>query len=44
MRFKKPDGKATTVAIGSPYLVDPAEGLVRDIEKLFGRDVVSFRV
>jgi DNA polymerase-3 subunit alpha len=42
--FVRPNGGHTTVAIDRSLSVDPHEGLVRDIEKLFGRDVVSFTV
>ena len=44
LNFVKPDGKRTTVATGNNLLVEPHEGLVRDIEKVLGRDVVSFKV
>jgi DNA polymerase-3 subunit alpha len=44
LNFVKPDGKRTTVATGSNLLVEPHEGLVRDIEKILGRDVVNFKV
>ncbi|MCM8790144.1 MAG: DNA polymerase III subunit alpha [Candidatus Omnitrophica bacterium] len=43
LRFTKPDGNKTLVSIGSNYHVEPHEGLVRDVEKIFGRDVVSFK-
>ena len=43
LNFVKPDGKRTLVSAGAALGVEPHEGLVRDIEKLFGRDVVSFR-
>jgi len=43
LRFVKPGGDKTVVAMGNNYYVEPHEGLVRDIEKIFGRDVVSFR-
>ncbi|MDP2912448.1 MAG: DNA polymerase III subunit alpha [Candidatus Omnitrophota bacterium] len=41
--FMKPDGKRDIVSIDRTLSVEPHEGLVRDIEKIFGRDVVSFR-
>ena len=41
--FSKPDGNRTIVAVGRDLTVEPHEGLVRDIEKIFGRDIVSFR-
>jgi DNA polymerase-3 subunit alpha len=44
LKFIKPDGSRTTVAIGKALSVEPHDGLVRDIEKLFGRDVVNFTV
>ena len=44
LNFVKPDGKRTTVATGRDLLVEPHEGLVRDIEKILGRDVVNFKV
>jgi DNA polymerase-3 subunit alpha len=44
LNFVKPDGKRTTVATGRDLLVEPHEGLVRDIEKVLGRDVVNFKV
>ena len=44
LNFVKPDGKRTTVATARNLLVEPHEGLVRDIEKVLGRDVVSFKV
>ncbi|MDD5423626.1 MAG: DNA polymerase III subunit alpha, partial [Candidatus Omnitrophica bacterium] len=43
LNFKKPDGKRTLVSINRTLAVEPHEGLVRDIEKVFGRDAVSFR-
>ena len=43
LRFVKPDGRKTLLAIGSNYHIEPHEGLVRDVEKIFGQDVVSFR-
>jgi len=43
MTFVKPDGKRTLVSANRTLSVEPHEGLVRDVEKLFGRDVVSFR-
>ncbi len=43
LRFVKPGGDKTVVAMGNNYYIEPHEGLVRDIEKIFGRDVVSFR-
>ncbi len=44
LNFVKPDGKRTTIATGTNLLVEPHEGLVRDIEKILGRDVVNFKV
>ncbi|MDP3804009.1 MAG: DNA polymerase III subunit alpha, partial [Candidatus Omnitrophota bacterium] len=44
LNFKKPDGKRVMLSIGESYSVEPHEGLVRDIEKIFGRDIVSFKV
>lgn len=43
LNFAKPDGGKTLVSIAKNFSVEPHEGLVRDIEKLFGRDVVNFR-
>jgi hypothetical protein len=31
------------MAANNSLAVEPHEGLVRDIEKIFGRDVVSFK-
>ena len=42
--FTKPDGKHTVVSIGRSFTVEPHEGLVRDIEKIFGADAVNFKV
>jgi len=44
LRFVKPDGKKTVVSIGNNLSVEPHEGLSRDIEKIFGSDVVNFKV
>ncbi len=44
LNFVKPDGGRTTVATGRNLSVEPHEGLVRDIEKILGRDVVNFKV
>ncbi|MBI4974921.1 MAG: hypothetical protein HZC19_03885, partial [Candidatus Omnitrophica bacterium] len=44
LTFKKPDGKNVTLSIGKTFSVEPHDGLVRDIEKIFGRDVVTFKV
>ncbi|MDP3791998.1 MAG: DNA polymerase III subunit alpha [Candidatus Omnitrophota bacterium] len=44
LNFVKPDGKRTTVSASQGLLVEPHEGLVRDIEKVLGRDVVNFKV
>ncbi len=44
LRFKKPDGKNVTLSVGDSFCVEPHEGLIRDIEKIFGRDVISFKV
>ena len=43
LNFVKPDGKHTKVAINNTLAVEPHEGLVRDIEKVLGKDVVNFR-
>lgn len=43
LNFVKPDGKKTLLSVGKALTVEPHEGLVRDIEKIFGRDVVNFR-
>jgi len=43
LNFTKPDGGRTVVSITRNFSVEPHEGLMRDIEKLFGRDVVNFR-
>ncbi|MFA5146009.1 MAG: DNA polymerase III subunit alpha [Candidatus Omnitrophota bacterium] len=43
LSFRKPDGKKTLLSVGKMLTVEPHEGLVKDIEKIFGRDVVSFR-
>jgi len=43
LNFVKPDGKRTLVSLNAAFGVEPHEGLVRDIEKIFGRDVVNFR-
>ncbi|MFH1190355.1 MAG: DNA polymerase III subunit alpha [Candidatus Omnitrophota bacterium] len=43
LKFVKPDGTKSVVMIGNNFLVEPHEGLVRDIEKIFGQDVVNFR-
>jgi DNA polymerase-3 subunit alpha len=44
LNFVKPDGKRATVATANNLLVEPHDGLVKDIEKILGRDVVSFKV
>ncbi len=44
LNFAKPDGGRTLVSIARNFSVEPHEGLVRDIEKLFGRDVVNFKI
>jgi DNA polymerase-3 subunit alpha len=44
LNFVKPDGKKSLVSIGKNLAVDPSEGLVKDVEKIFGRDVVNFTV
>ena len=41
--FTKPDGKHTIISVGKALAVEPHEGLVKDIEKIVGRDVVSFK-
>ena len=43
LNFLKPDGNRTLLSVGKTLSVDPVEGLLRDIEKIFGRDVVSFK-
>lgn len=43
LKFVKPDGTKAVVTMGNNFLIEPHEGLVRDIEKIFGRDVVNFR-
>ncbi|MBN2453592.1 MAG: DNA polymerase III subunit alpha [Candidatus Omnitrophica bacterium] len=42
LKFVKPDGKKSIVTMGNNFLIEPHEGLVRDIEKIFGADVVNF--
>jgi DNA polymerase-3 subunit alpha len=44
LNFIKPDGKRSTVSIDRTLTVEPHEGLVRDIEKIFGNNVVNFTV
>ena len=43
LAFVKPDGKRVRMAANNSLAVEPHEGLVRDIEKIFGRDVVNFK-
>jgi len=43
LNFMKPDGKHTKMAINNTLAVEPHEGLVRDIEKVLGKDVVNFK-
>lgn len=43
LKFVKPDGAKAVVTMGNNFLIEPHEGLVRDIEKIFGPDVVNFR-
>jgi DNA polymerase-3 subunit alpha len=43
LEFVKPNGAKSVITMGSNFLVEPHDGLVRDIEKIFGRDAVSFR-
>jgi len=43
LNFVKPDGKHTKMAINNTLAVEPHEGLVRDIEKVLGKDVVNFK-
>ncbi|MBU1038033.1 MAG: DNA polymerase III subunit alpha [Candidatus Omnitrophica bacterium] len=43
LKFVKPDGTKSVVTMGNNFLIEPHEGLVRDIEKIFGQDVVNFR-
>jgi len=44
LNFVKPDGNSTKIATGRDLLVEPREGLIKDIEKILGRDVVNFKV
>jgi DNA polymerase-3 subunit alpha len=44
LNFLKPDGKRMMLAIDRALSVEPHDGLVRDIEKLFGSDVVNLTV
>jgi len=44
LNFVKPDGKRATVSVGNALSVEPHEGLIRDIEKIFGVGVVNFTV
>ncbi len=44
LNFATPEGERVKIAIAKNMLVEPHEGLVKDIEKLFGKDVVSFKV
>lgn len=43
LKLTKPDGSRSVVTMGDNFLIEPHEGLVRDIEKIFGQDVVTFR-
>lgn len=43
LNFVKPDGKSDLVSTGRNLTVEPHEGLIRDIEKIFGRGVVNFK-
>ncbi len=43
LTFVKPDGKRMLMSANRTLAVEPHEGLVRDIEKIFGRDVVNFK-
>lgn len=43
LNFTKPDGGRTLVSIARNFSVEPHEGMIRDIEKIFGRDVVNFK-
>lgn len=43
LTFVKPDGKRMRMVANNALAIEPHEGLVRDIEKIFGRDVVSFK-
>lgn len=44
LKFVKPDGARSLLTMGNNFLIEPHEGLVRDIEKIFGADVVNFKV
>jgi DNA polymerase-3 subunit alpha len=43
LRLSRPGKEKTVISIGNALLVEPHEGLVRDIEKIFGHDVVGFK-
>jgi len=43
LNFTKPDGKRTLVSAGKIYSVEPHEGFVHEVEKIFGREAVNFR-
>ncbi|MFA6078909.1 MAG: DNA polymerase III subunit alpha [Candidatus Omnitrophota bacterium] len=44
LKFVKPDGKKSLVSIGNGLAVEPHDGLVRDVEKIFGSNVISYTV
>ena len=44
LNFLTPEGDRVKVAAAKNILVEPHNGLVSDIEKTFGKDVISFKV
>jgi DNA polymerase-3 subunit alpha len=44
LNFLTPEGERVKVATAKNILVEPHDGLVKDIEKVFGKDVVSFKI
>jgi DNA polymerase-3 subunit alpha len=44
LNFLTADGERVRMATAKNILVEPNDGLVRDIEKVFGKDVVAFRI
>jgi DNA polymerase-3 subunit alpha len=44
LNFAKPGGERTMVAAGKNYAIDPHDGFLRDVEKILGRDAVSFKM
>jgi DNA polymerase-3 subunit alpha len=42
LNFVKSDGNHTKVFVGKTFCVEPHDGLVRDVEKIFGSGVVNF--